>query len=246
MRLRLPKGGRHGGPRRLPYGMTPQTLLGGLAKFVAVVAVAVLGGLAIGYALSELSGNGVSSTSAGSRPPPTTSSSSAATTSKKTTGTTPVASKKPAATLGQKPKHQVRVRVISAVLHPAGLASRQRRNRARLSVHVRVTNRGSRPFVASRPVLISGSTRVATDPKQDTARTNLGTLAPGATGNVTLRFEIAGSVTKRVQNQLRARLIIAGRNVTVPVEVGRSATRRAGSTSPGTTTSGTSTSGTSP
>lgn len=87
---------------------------------------------------------------------------------------------------------------------------------------------------------------MVTDPKQDTAKTKLGTLAPGATGNVTLRFEIAGSVTKRVQNQLRARLTIAGRNVTVPVKVGGSATRAAANTPSGTTTSGTTTSGTSP
>jgi len=83
-----------------------------------------------------------------------------------------------------------------------------------------VTNRGSRRIVPSRPVLVSGGVRVKTDPNQDTDDTNLGALAPGATGDVTLRFEIAGAVTKRLRQELRARMTIAGQNVTATVKVG--------------------------
>jgi len=112
------------------------------------------------------------------------------------------------------------VRVVSAILHPASTASGKRRSRAQLSVHVRVTNRGSRRFTPARPLLISGDVRVKTDRNQDTAATQLGALDPGETGDVTLRFEIAGAVTQRLQQQLRARLTIAGRTTTATFKVG--------------------------
>ena len=185
------------------------------AGLVAVVVVAGVGGLAMGRALAKLSSDiEVSST-------PTSSSraASSAATTKITTATTP-ADKRPASTPARKPATDVRVRIVSAILHPASTASGKRRSRARLSVHVRVTNRGSRRISPARPLLISGDARVKTDRNQDTAETHLGALDPGDTGDVTLRFEIAGVVTQRVQQELRARLTIAGRTTSATVKVG--------------------------
>jgi len=182
-------------------------------------------GVAIGTALVKLPGDTVSGdTEGGSLGPPSNSpgASSPATTTaatKITTATTP-ADKRPASTPARKPATDVRVRIVSAILHPATLASGKRRNRARLSVHVRVTNRGGRRISPARPLLVSGDARVRTDPNQDTAETYLGALYPGDTTDVTLRFEIAGAVTRRVQQELHARLIIAGRKTAATVKVG--------------------------
>lgn len=85
---------------------------------------------------------------------------------------------------------------------------------------MRVTNRGNRRITPARPLLISGDARVKTDRTQDTAATQLGALDPGETEDVTLRFELAGVVTQRVQRELRARLTIAGRTTTATVKVG--------------------------
>ena len=193
-------------------------LLRSLGKLVAVIVVAGLAGLAIGIGLAKLSGDDKSSTtppdnSLGASSPATN------TTTPNTTVETTPADKK-TSTSPSKPANTVRVRVVSAVLHPAAGPSGKRRRRARLSVHVRVTNRGSRSITPARPVLVSGDARLKTDAMQDAADTNLGAIDPGETSDVTLRFEIAGAVTQRVQEELRARLTIAGRNVTATVKVG--------------------------
>lgn len=190
--------------------MTPEMLLRGLAKFIAVVAVAALGGLALGTALAKLSGNSDSSTGTADGPtttshPTATPAATTATVTTVTTGTT---------------SDDVLVLVVSAILHPASSPSGKQRQRARLSVHVRVTNRSRRRLVLSRPVLVSGNARVKTDPRQDTLATNLQALAPGASGDVTLRFETAGTVTTGLQQELRARLTIAGKHLTARVQVG--------------------------
>lgn len=227
-------------------------MLRGLAKLAAVVLVAGLGGLAIGTALSELSGGSsapsptsggpeaalpTSTTTGGPReaaPPTTTTESDPPQAVPPTTATTPVQSERRASTVRRRPATDVRVRIVSAVLHPAATRSGRRQQRARLSVHVRLTNRGSRRIVPPRPVLASGGVRVKTDAAADAAGTTLRTIAPGATREARLRFEIYGAVTKRVRQRRRARLIIAGRNVTASVLRGRPvavrrATRRHGS-----------------
>ena len=202
MRLRFPTRGPGGRPR-LPFGLTPKALLRGLGKLVAVVAAAVIGGLAVGTALAELSGDSEGS--------PATTGDNAATTQP------------------QAPARGVRVRVLPAMLQSASTPAGRRRQRARLSVHVRVTNRGSRRIVPSRPVLVSDDVRVKTDPNQDTAATNLRALAPGATGDVTLRFETAGAVTKRLRQERRASMIVAGRRVSAAVTTSAQPAPRANS-----------------
>jgi len=195
--------------------MAPDTLLRGLAKLVGAVVAAGLVGLALGTALAELTGDTGSPAGVTDGPP-----AAAALVTNTSTTTVPPAREEPASTQTEKPPNAVRVRIVSAILHPAASPSGKRRQRARLSVHIRVTNRGSSPIFPSRPALVSGGVRVKTDPSQDGAATNLGALASGATGDVTLRFETAGAVTKRLRQELRARLTIAGTNVTATVKVG--------------------------
>lgn len=230
MRVRLPTRGPGGRPH-LPYGMTPQTLLRGLVKLVAVVVAAALGGLAIGMALAKLSGNDNSSTSAAGGSPEASAPGTTATTRTSQKGGAPAQRKKPA--------NDVRVRIVSAVLRSADTPSGRRRQRARLSVKVRVTNRGSRRVNIPRPGLVAGDARVRTDPNADSRATNVRALDPGASRRVTLRFELAGDVTKRVRQDRRARLIIAGQKVMAAVTLGRPISRptaTGGSTSPGTGT----------
>jgi len=195
--------------------MAPDTLLRGLAKLVGAVVAAGLVGLALGTALAELTGDTGSPAGVTDGPP-----AAAALVTNTSTTTVPPAREEPASTQTEKPPNAVRVRIVSAILHPAASPGGKRRQRARLSVHVRVTNRGKRRIVPSRPVLISGGVRVRTDPSQDSAATHLRALAPGATGDVTMRFETAGAVTRRLRQQLRARMTVAGRNVTATVKVG--------------------------
>jgi hypothetical protein len=180
--------------------------LPGLAKLVATVVVAAVGGLVIGAAVAKLSRDGDSSSIPTGGPP-------RASLPFATPTTTPVAGKKPA-------RQGVRVRILSAVLHPAP-RSGQRRQRALLTVHVRLANRGSRRIIMSRPVLVSGNVRVQTNLKADTGATKLRVLDRGATERLRLRFEIADAVEKQVLQRRRVRLTIAGRNVTVSVTRGR-------------------------
>jgi len=220
-RFRLPTLGSSG-QRRLPLGLTPDMLLRGLTKLVGVVVVAALAGLAIGTALAELSGDTDGATDVAGGPP-------AASPAVTNATATAAAREEGVSTQTEQSANDVRVRIVSARLRLASSASGQSRQRARLSVRVRVTNGGSRRIVPSRPVLVSAGTRVKTDPNQDSASTNLEALASGATQAVTLRFETAGAVTTRLRRELRARLTIAGRNVTATVKVGDPIGRAAGS-----------------
>jgi hypothetical protein len=219
VRLRLPRprfgGGHH---RLLLFGTTPETLLRGLAKTVAIIAAAAVVGLLVGLALAKVSGAGDGSTDSLSG--------DSATTSASKTTTTPSAGKQPASPPSRQLGDDVRLRLVSAILHPAVSLFGRSRHRARLSVHVRVTNRASHPVVPARPVLVSGDIRVKTDAKQDSAATNLGALGPGATKDVTLRFETTGAVTQRLRQELRVRLIVAGKNVSAAVKPGSPANSR--------------------
>lgn len=174
-----------------------------------IAAVTVIGGLAIGVALTKLSGSSDSSTDTIGR------------SIQPHSATTRPTRKLAASAPRRGPVTGLRIRVVSAILHPAGTASGQARNRARVSVHVRVVNSSGQRVVLSRPTLVSGPDRVRTDRRQDTSATSLRALAPGATGDATFRFELSGPTTLRVRNQLRIRVIVGGRNVGAPVTVGR-------------------------
>lgn len=115
----------------------------------------------------------------------------------------------------------VRVQVVSAVLHPAGTPRNRRRQRARLSVHVRVTNGGKAPIADVNPMLISPA-RIRPDPAaRDAAGSLLKPVAPGESAKGRLRLETAGAVTKQLASTRRARLRIARQTVEVRLKLGR-------------------------
>ncbi len=114
------------------------------------------------------------------------------------------------------------VRVVSAILHPAATPSGRRRNAARLSVHVRVADRGPRPSPSRLAALLSGGQILLVDTTQVEAAGSL--LIPdgsGAVGDGVLRFEPRSQFTERLWAERRARLRIAGQTVPLKLKIGR-------------------------
>ena len=109
------------------------------------------------------------------------------------------------------------VRVVDVVLHPASTASGQRRKRARLTVRVRVENRGTQDRHSRPTRVVRGGGENGDRPgRRRASSTDLGTLAPGETKSVTLRFEVAGATTTRADDRstrahTRRRSIAGGR-----------------------------------
>lgn len=125
----------------------------------------------------------------------------------------------------QSPSPQVtraRVQVVTAFLQPALAPRGRRRHRARLSVHVRVTNDGKVRIEDLAPLLVASGKRVAPDPlASDTTGSLLRPLAPGATAGGRLRFETAGAVTDQLAKARRGVLQIAGGTVPFELKMGR-------------------------
>lgn len=178
-------------------------LLRGLAKLVAVVVVAGGAGIVLGIGFAALAGDD-------DLPTPVDET----------------------ATRADDPTGPVRVRVIDAVLRPAGSRAGRERQHARLSVEIRVANDGERPETLARPALLVGDKRVETDPGADGPDTSLESLEAGESAAVTLRFEVAGAVTTQLTTQRRARIVVAGRTLPVPFEVGEAVEPSADSADP--------------
>ena len=115
----------------------------------------------------------------------------------------------------------VKVRVISAILHPSASSTGRRRHAARVSVHVRIDNRGSRRVTLPDPMLLTGGAGLAYDRRQFT----LGPLQPGATVDARLRFEPRSAFTQRLVTDRDAQLQIAGRTVPLTLEIGTPVTK---------------------
>lgn len=195
----------------IPRRERARRLLRQLGSLMAVVVVAAGVGGALGVGMSELTSN--NEPAGPSAPTPRSTATVAATTS------TPAAS-------SEDPLDQVRVTVLSAVLHPASTPSGQRRRRARLGVRVRVQNRSTKRVVPPRPSLLAARQRIPTNPRADAPTTRLGPIDAGQAREVTLRFETAGAVTEQLTTQKRARVLVAGRSwpftLIVGTPVGRS------------------------
>lgn len=120
----------------------------------------------------------------------------------------------------------VNVRIVSAILHPAGTARGRSRQRARLSVHARVTNRRDRTIALGRPKLHSGLSLLEIDAHADKlAGALLRPLRPGSTADGVLRYETAGTITQRLTTMRRFALRIAGRTIRAKIKVGSPARR---------------------
>lgn len=209
----------------MPPRMRLRLLLRSLAKLLAVTVVAGAAGVGLGVGLSQLTGDDSTSSSAD-----TSSLGSDVSAATSTGGDSPTtidpdttagSSTQAQTTSRQRTAGPVRVRVVASVLHRASTPTGRRSNRARLSVHVRVTNRGKRTIADAEPALVAGK-RVRADPSAGkTGRSLLRPIRPGSTADGTLRFETAGAVTARLVRARRARLRIAGRTATLKVRIGR-------------------------
>jgi hypothetical protein len=184
----------------------------GIFKLVAVIVIAGGIGAGVGIGLSKLSGD----SDGGAAAPAAT---QAATTSTALSNQSP-----PPPPPASEQAGGISVHIVDAVFHPAESPSGLRRHRARLTVRVQVTNRGTSAVTPVRPSMFVGSAETKTDPNADGPGTSLGTLQPGKAVAVTLRFEIAGTVTTQLRSKLRARVVVAGRSRATLVTIGSPAT----------------------
>lgn len=115
----------------------------------------------------------------------------------------------------------VKVQIVSAILHPAGTARGRRRKRARLNVHMRLTNNSASTFTLGRVRLQLGSTLLDIDPHARKVAAPLLRLLPAsATAEGVLRYETGGAGTQRLISKRVAALRVAGRIVLTKVTVG--------------------------
>lgn len=170
--------------------MRTRALASGLAKFVAVVIGGAALGAGVGVGLSELSGGGDSEAPVTAAP----------------TATEAAGATEPTA------------EVLSTELLEAETASGQARDRARLSVRVRLSNDTNEPLTTDRPVLVVDAGETEADPAADIFAGNLlEEIGPGDSVTGILRFETAGAVTAELRDAGEAELEIAG--LTVPVQL---------------------------
>lgn len=194
----------------------------GLLKLVALVGVAGGTGVGIGLGLAQLSDNELAvpapgtATSAAARPAAAATVASRTTTRQTTSPSGPVTSTTPAAS----PSAQVDVRILGAILRPAGQRSGRQRQRARLIMRVRARNGGAKAVTLDDPILRVGSVRIRLDANANPPETRLGTLAADETKSVTLRYELAGDATPKVTRDRRARIDVGAQSVPLRVKVG--------------------------
>jgi hypothetical protein len=211
----------------VPFKVRLRLLVRRLARLIAVIAVAGAAGVALGVGLSALTG--------GDSTDSTTNSSTSRVTSTRAQSATPSEPKLTARSVGhaattttdaatakRRPSGSgVRVHVVSTVLHRGLTQLSRRRNRARLAVHVRVTNHGKRTIAHAEPLLVAGR-RVRADPSaREATGPLLRPVRPESTVDGTLRFETTGAVTARLVSTSRARLRIVGQTVRLKVQIGR-------------------------
>lgn len=176
---------------------SPKSLLGGLLKFVLVVAAAGAAGLGLGEGLARLNGDTGSPAAA----TPTTTSSAAATTTAAAAGTTP-----PAGTA----KPVVDVEVLSAGLGPQSPVT----GHARVNAEVRVTNRAQTPLRITTARLLSASDEVPLDSgARPQAAALLRPIAAGASATGKLRFTTPSAIAQRLHASPTAHLRIADKTV---------------------------------
>ncbi len=234
---------------------TVRRFVRGLGRFVGLVAVAGGLGFALGAGLVTLADD-VGPETTGARDDAATATTS---TGGRTTAAPLVTPTIPTGTITAKPPTpattttapsgplaRVRVRVLGAILHPAGTADGKRRRRARLTLRVRAINEGPTPLAIETPLLGIGAVRIRTDSAAETDATRFGELAAGETKAVTLRFELQGEATEKITIDRRARLNIAGRSVAFRLRLGQPVTPPSGRQADGGTQTGPETTQTTP
>jgi len=233
-------------PRRTPRrDDRASTLARGAGRVLAVAAAAGAAGALLGLGLAALTGDDESSspslptvgtptitteatttteatapatttTAARTTTPTSTLTTPAATTTTPTTRTTARTTTTTPAPITTKP----RVDVLSTVAHPVTAPAGDTRRRARVSVHVRVTNGTGRRIAPARPVLVVGDARLQLAPgSSGAAAPLLAPLEPGAAADGRLRFDTEGAVTAQLTTA-RVRLVIAGTTIAVRPVIG--------------------------
>ena len=200
-----------------------RTLWVGLAKFLAVIVGGTAVGAGIGIALSALSGNGGNESTASPRAIATPSA-EARTPTPTSTARTPTptsAARTPTPTGTAVPAGEgLGLRVESARLISASTASGRARQRARLVVRVRLSNRSDVRLPAQNPLLLNGAGTVRVDPfAADAAGPLLRPLAAGMSAVGELRYETAGELTQRLTDQRRARLRFGSEVISVKLDI---------------------------
>lgn len=111
--------------------------------------------------------------------------------------------------------------LLEAVLRRAETASGKRRRRARLQITVHLRNPRGRPTMqTAAPALLLGDRRLRIDPAAAALANGLLEPVPSnSTVRGVLRFETAGEDTRRLVEQNRARLRIAGLTLVLPLNV---------------------------
>jgi hypothetical protein len=199
----------------------PQTLLRGLAKFVAVVVAAGLVGAGVGIALAKLSGNDGSDTpaipAAASTANPQTSTTADSASPTRETPPRPSTAATETTQSSAATTRSPSVRVLSALLGRRSYST----GRALVAVRIRVKNRAGRPLVVDGPVLLSGQDEIRTNASPTAAATALTRpVAPGASATGTLRFILPPDIAQRLHAKPAARLRIAKRTVALTLKKG--------------------------
>ena len=218
-------------------------------KFVVVVGVAGSIGMGLGFALTRAAdddgaalvgsdtqarttattapgpGQGVTTptrTAAAADPPPATPQPAPAPApAPASTATTPTSTATTAATGSASGRFaDVDVRVLGAVLRPAGTPSGVQRRRSRITMRIRVENRGAQAVGIDLPVLRVGSVRIRPDSNVLTPEDRFGSVPSRAAKAVTLRFELIGDATDKATRDRRARIEIAGRSQPLRIKIG--------------------------
>ena len=113
----------------------------------------------------------------------------------------------------------LRVEILDARLFTAGAPSGTQEQPARMTVRIRATNPGSERVTVDPPFLGVGALRIPADPGAERAGSRFDPLPAGTDQTVTLRFALAGGATPKVVRDRRARVLIAGRSLSMRVTV---------------------------
>jgi hypothetical protein len=201
----------------------------GLIKFLALVLVAGGVGVALGIGLVRVSGDDESAGKGGagattalaagdSAPIPTATVAATSPPQPTVTATTPVATTT-APSVAANPPAPARVKVLDARLFTDETPSGARRQRARVTVRIRIQDTGTRRLTLSRPTLRVGKVRIPAVSVPHAPGSRSHPLRPGVAQTVTLRFALAGEATPKVVRDRRARVLIAGRSVAMRVKL---------------------------
>jgi hypothetical protein len=188
----------------------PRSLLRGLLKLVAVVAVAGVVGAGVGVGLAELSGDDAETASVAVAPA-TESAPETTATAEPTRTAAPQTTATAADPIPPAPKFQIPlIEVLSAEFSTPSSGS----GSATVTARVRVTNRNAQPFESDPPLLLAGGDRVPLDAAaRSSAAELLRPVAANASAIGELRFALPSKVADRLTASPRAQLALARRTV---------------------------------